>query len=194
MGKSNLPTLPEMDDDSQPGLRLDARLVLALESAADNLEGFIKAWRKEQARLAQLPSVITLEQIVVPGVAQTSALVEMGGGSAGFGPQPGRTWIVRLLAALASPPAANASIITWYVGQNISNVTAPGVLPVTMARWQFPSVPGFQTFTSNVIQLLPNQHLIAGLTNIPGSSPPIALMAVVNEQPLYAQTSAIAVE
>lgn len=190
MGKSNLPTLPEIDDDSQPGLRLDARLVMALESAADNLDGFVKAWRKEQARLAQLPSVITLEQIVVPGAAQTSALVDL----AGYGPQPGRTWIVRLLAAIASPPAANASIVTWYVGQNVGNVTAPGVLPVTMTRWQFPSVPGFQTFTSNVIQLLPNQHLIAGLTNIPGSSPPIALMAVVNEQPLYAQTSAIAVE
>jgi hypothetical protein len=168
--------------EDAPGVHLFAKLGLSIESLAAQVR---RSNTLEQQRLSRLPNLISIERASVPGAATTD-VIDFGS------PQPGRTWIVRLLMAIANPVAANAAVVTWYVGQNVGG-NAPGMLPGTMARWQFPSVPGFQTFTSNVIQLLPQQHLLAGLTGIPGGSN-ISLAAVVNEQLFYAQSTAVAVE
>jgi hypothetical protein len=168
--------------EPQPGFDLFAKFGLALGKLTDEL---VEHRRMEQQRLARLPIYIGLARMSSPGAAVTD-LVDF------QGPQPGRMWVVRLLTALASPLAANVAVVTWYVGQ-IMPGPAAGMLPSTMAVWQFPSVPGFQNFTSDVIKVMPGEHLIAGLTAIPAASN-IALKAAINDQPLFAQRGAVAVE
>lgn len=144
-----------------------------------------KANRLEQRRLASLPDHFSTSRVSQPGAAVFD-VVDFGG------PVPGRQWIVRLLSAVAIPLAANAALVTWYVGQIVPTGT-PGQLPGTMARWQFTSVPAFQSFTSDVIKLNSGEHLIAGLTAVPAASV-IALNISVNDQPAFAATKAIATE
>jgi len=179
----DLTTEPEeTTDDGGFSLKVFADLSLVLGDVRDQLKRF----RTEQARLAAQPNVVTLEQMAQPGAAATF-IQDMGS------PQDGRTWIVRMLVAAASPLAANAAITTWYVGQNIAGPGA-GQLPATWIRWQLPAMPAAgvsaQTFTSNTIQVLPKQHLIAGLTAVPASSS-IALIAVVNDLPLHGPLSVV---
>lgn len=143
------------------------------------------AWRKEQQRLAQLPLNIPLSTIVTPGAA-TTALYDFGG------PQPGRQWVFRLITAFASPLAANASVVTWYVGQ-IGPGPAAGQLPATMAVWQFASVPAQQNFTTDVVKVQPGEHVIAGFTGVPASSQ-IAIRLTINDQPILGASGAVAVE
>ncbi len=137
----------------------------------------------EQRRLSALPNHYTFGRMSSPGAAVTDAQDFQG-------PQPGRQWIVRLLGAIASPPAANASVVTWYVGQ-IMPGPAAGFLPVTMARWQFASVPGFEKFTSDVLVVKPGERLVAGLTGIPASSN-IGLIASVDDIPLASPVTVLA--
>src|SRR6267378_4296808 len=85
----------------------------------------------EQNRLAHLPINISLDRMSQPGAAVTD-IQDFGG------PQPGREWVVRLFIALASPLAANAAVVTWYVGQVMPGPAA-GMLPASMAVWQFSS-------------------------------------------------------
>lgn len=144
-----------------------------------------RAYLQEQQRLANLPVNIPFSKMSSPGAATTD-IQDFGG------PQAGRQWVVRLLVALASPLAANASVVTWYVGQNTPGPAA-GMLPATMGVWQFASVPGFQNFTTDVIKVQPGEHLIAGLTGVPANSN-IALKIIVNDQPLFGAGSAVAVE
>lgn len=178
----NMASPDEQDSDAPFSLKVFADLNLAIGDLSNEVKGF----RKEQARLAAQPNVVTLEQMAQPGAAVTF-LQDMGS------PQAGRTWIVRMLAAVASPLAANTTVTTWYVGQNITGPGA-GMLPATWVRWQLPAIQAggasVQTFTSNVIQVLPNQHLIAGLTSVPAASS-IALIAVVNELPLHGPLSVV---
>lgn len=82
--------------------------------------------------------------------------------------------------------------VTWYSGQVMPGPAA-GQLPSTMARWQFANLPGTQNFTSDVFKVMPGEHLIAGLTGIPINTNN-ALIAAVNDQPLYAQGFPVAVE
>jgi hypothetical protein len=171
---------PEVDEPSL--LDVFAKFEFSLNDLTKEVK---KANQYEQRRLAALPNYIPISRMSSPGVAVTDI-------QDFDGPQPGRQWIVRLLAAVASPDAANAAKVTWYVGQRMPGPGA-GMLPATMFRWQFPSVPGFQNFTSEVIKVLPNEKLIAGLTGIPASSN-IALIAAVLDAPLYAQSVVAAVE
>lgn len=168
--QSDADAVNEDGPDGKAWLDLFGKLSIGINNVATELA---TVRNKEQARLRHVPVNIPLFQKSVPGAAVTD-IKDFGG------PQPGREWIVRLLIAVADPPAANASIVTWYVGQNVPGSTA-GVLPVTMVRWQFPSVPGFEKFTSDVIRIMPNEHLIAGLTSIPASSN-IGLSVVVLDQ------------
>lgn len=131
--------------------------------------------RNEQARLNALPNHYTFSRMSSPGAAVTDIQDFQG-------PQPGRQWIVRLLSAIASPAAANAAVVIWYVGQ-IMPGPAAGMLPATMARWQFSSVPGFEKFTSDVITVKPGERLVAGLTGIPAASN-IALNVSVDDVPI----------
>jgi hypothetical protein len=117
-----------------------------------------KQFQEEQRRLAGLPNYYTISKTTQ---AATADLIDFGS------PQNGRTWIVRLLTGFSNDLTANASAVTWYVGQRIS--TAAGVSIVTNARWFFASLPAVQKF-SGEIQLQPNEHLLAGITGIPASS------------------------
>lgn len=174
--------MTQPNTDTPSGLDLFAKFHLAITGLTDEM---VKARLREQRRLAALPVYIRLSRMSSPGAAVTD-IQDFGG------PQPGRKWNVRLLVARASPGAANAAVVDWYVGQVMPGPAA-GQLPSTMSVWQFASVPGFQNFTSNVIEILPGEHLIAGLTNIPASSN-IALTVAVNDQPIWAQTAVVALE
>ena len=173
-------TSPTVVEDNHL-IDLFAKLHLSIDTLSKKVQRQID---DEQKRLAGLPNYIALGRMSTPGAAVTD-IQDFGG------PQPGRQWVVRLLVAVASPLAANASVVSWYVGQVMPGPAA-GMLPATMTRWQFPSVPGFQNFTADVVKLFPNEHLIAGLTGIPASSS-IALIAAINDEPLYAATHAVAI-
>jgi hypothetical protein len=82
------------------------------------------------------------------------------------GPQNGRQWQVCLLVGLDSTLAANAAVVTWYVGVDV-RATPSTQLQSTMVRWQFPSLPGFKDFGGGQITLQPNQVLIAQITGAP---------------------------
>jgi hypothetical protein len=168
--------------DSGPGIDIDvmAKLNVAIGELTTELK---KGARREQRRLAALPINYPFEKFSSPGAA-TSDVQDFGG------PQNGREWIVRALLAVSVPFAANASVVSWYVGQIMPGL-APGQLPSGMLRWQFPSVPNMQTFTSDIIKVRFGEHLIAGLTSVPASSN-IGLIAVVNDQPQYAGSPVVA--
>lgn len=127
----------------------------------------------EQQRLKALPVSVNFDRLSTP--AGTTDLQDFDG------PQPGREWHIRLLSAIAVPLAANASVVTWYVGQRMPGPAA-GMLPASLAVWQFASVPAFQNFTSDVIVVRNGERLIAGLTGVPASSA-ISLGVAVNDQP-----------
>lgn len=172
----------DTDDADNKWFSLFAKFSLSV----DRLTAAVERQRKnEQRRLAALPRNVPILRMSQPGAAVTD--VQVFGG-----PQPGREWVVRLLTAFASPLAANAAVVSWYVGQNIGGVAA-GQLPSGTARWQFPSVPGFQNFTSDVIVIRFGEQLIAGLTSVPAASS-IALTAVVDDQPAFAERFRVAIE
>jgi hypothetical protein len=158
-----------------------AKFSLSVDRLAEQIE---RQSSLEQKRLSVLPRNLPMLRRSQPGAATTD--IQSFGG-----PQPGREWVVRLLAAFSSPLAANASVVTWYVGQNMPG-TAAGTLPSGMARWQFASVPGFQNFTSDVIVLRWGEQLVAGLTAVPAASV-IDLTAVVDDQPEFAERFRVAV-
>lgn len=167
-----------------PGVHLFAKLGLSIESLTAEIK---KNNDREQGRLARLPNYQAFEQATQPG--DVTRIIDFGT------PQAGRVWIVRLLVAVASGLATNAAVVTWYVGQSVGAAAglAAGTLPPNWVRWQFPSVPGFQNFTSDVFKVLPNQHLFAGVTAIAGGTV-INTIAMANDQPLYAQSGPVAVE
>ena len=160
--------------EETPGFHLFAKLGVSLESLAGEVK---KINDREQRRLAGLPVNYPFQKLSQPGAAVTD-IQDFGG------PQPGRVWIVRLLSAFASPVAANAASVSWYVGQVMPG-DAAGQLPITMKRWEFTSLPAAEKFTSDVLTLRNGEHLIAGLIGIPAASR-IALNAVVNDQPAWA--------
>jgi hypothetical protein len=97
-----------------------------------------------------------------------------------------------MLSAFASPVAANAATVSWYIGQ-IMPGDAAGQLPINMKRWEFTSLPGQEKFTSNLLTVRNGEHLIAGLIGVPASSR-ISLSATVNDQPAWAARFGIASE
>ena len=179
--KADQETDDTQDTDSDGGLSLKVFADLSL--AIGELRDQTKALRKEQARLAAQPNVVTFEQMAI-SAAGGSMVVDMGGQAC----PAGRMWVVRLFGVVASPFAANASVLTWYIGQNIPGPAA-GQLPATWSRWQ-QNVPNFQNFTSNVHTVMPNQRLLAGLTAMPASTS-LALIAVVNDLPLHGPLSVV---
>lgn len=158
--------------DSHAWLDMFGKLSVSLDGVSAQLK---EQSRREQEALKHVPVTIDMDRMSIPGAAVFD-LQDFGG------PQPGREWKVRILSAIAVPLAANATIVTWYVGQ-IMPGPAPGMLPATMAKWQFLSVPAFEDFSS-ALTVKNGEHLIAGLTNVPASSI-IALGASIDDQILY---------
>lgn len=116
-----------------------------------------KANQLEQRRLAGLPNYFTISK--VSQVAGTDT-INFGG------PQNGRQWEVALLFAMDSLQIANAAIITWYVGQDMRQGTT-ALMQITMARWQFPSLPSMKDFGGGQITIQPNEVLIAQIVSAP---------------------------
>lgn len=162
--------MSDEEDATQPGLHFFANLSASLETLAGEVK---RANDREQSRLARLPINIPFSQLS-NGVSPTN-IIDFGG------PQPGREWDVRFLAAYASPVAANAAVVSWYVGQNMPG-DAAGQLPITMKRWEFSALPGQEKFNTSLLVVQSGEHLLAGLTNIPASSR-IGLTVVVADQP-----------
>src|SRR5579859_223857 len=99
--------------DDGPGLEIFADLKISLDGLTSEMK---KRNDSERRRLAVLPRNQVYTRISTP-VGATD-IQDFGG------PQPGREWVVRLLAAVAVPPAANAALVTWYVGKNTGGATA----------------------------------------------------------------------
>lgn len=167
----------ELDTDTDtdsPGSLFDvfAKVHIAIDGLTEAVK---KQQLTEQRRLAMLPNYVSFNRMSNP--AGATDVVVFGG------PQPGRQWVVRLLSAVAVPLAANVALVTWYVGQNMPG-PGPGMLPASMAKWQFVAVPEFKNFTGTVIKVMPGENLIAGLTAVPAASF-ISLSAAIEDSPLY---------
>ncbi len=175
----SLPISPVPDENisDEPGIGFFARLFASLDTIERKLE---RANQLEQARLAILPNFYASSKSVQP--AGATDMVTFGG------PQAGRQWTVRMLSALSMDLATNASIVHWFVGNPLGGNQPP---PATEAVWVFSSLPNFETFGGDEIKVLPNQQLIARLTNVPASSN-IALRIAVNDQTLYSQSTSVA--
>jgi hypothetical protein len=116
-----------------------------------------KANRLEQRRLAAIPNSFT--KSLSSQVTGTDTLIF-------GGPQNGRQWEVRLLFGMDTTLAANAAVVTWYVGQDVRS-TPTSFEQSSMGRWQFASLPGQKDFGSGQITLQPNEVLIAQITGAP---------------------------
>lgn len=172
---------PDETQLEQPGLHLFAKLGLSVESLTAQLK---RANDREQQRLARLPVNIPLNRLSAP--AGVTDIQDFGG------PQPGRVWHVRLLTGYASPVAANAATVSWYVGQ-IMTGDAAGQLPINMKRWEFTSLPGDDDFSTGVIMIRNGEKLIAGLVGVPASSR-ISLSAVIADEPAWAARIGVSAE
>ena len=149
-------------------------LFAKFSASVDGLTAAVRQMSAEQAALAHEP----VSTVLIQGTSGAATQI------VDFGcPQPGREWVVRLLTAFNATMTANAAQVTWYVGQNIPTGIGTGILQPSFAIWQFPSVPGMQNFTSDVIHIKPNEHLLAGITG--GTGTPVTLRANVNDEILY---------
>lgn len=164
--------LPEETEKPPGTLDFFAKFGLVLNDLTEQVK---TANRIEQQKLDRVPNYVPLSQISIPGAAVFD-VVDFGG------PQTGRCWHVRMLNALTSPVAANATIVTWYVGQRMTG-PAPGMLPASMARWQFASTPAFEDFGPDMIKIVPGEHLIAGLTEVPALTV-LSLTAIIHDLPM----------
>lgn len=135
-----------------------------------------KAFQAEQARLANNPNYVVKEMATI--TSNAFDLIDFGT------PQPGRQWEIRILSAYSrlAPAGANATAVTWYVGTGavLSAAQTLGVLDLP-SPWLFPSLPNSQKFGGEIV-VLPNQHLVAGLTGIPASSN-IKLVVAFQDEP-----------
>lgn len=170
--------------DDVPGFHLFAKLGLSIESLAAELK---RDNDMRQRRLSVLPRYVPMERL-----AASAGLVDFGA------PQNGRVWTVRLLGAAESPDPtlANAANVTWYIGPYVPGAAPANFLPITSARDCFATgLPTFRTYTSNVHQVLANQHLVAGVTAVPAlPHNVIALVAVILDQPQWAAAEVVTME
>jgi hypothetical protein len=56
---------------------------------------------------------------------------------------------------------------------------------LSLIRWQHQSIPSRDEFSGDQIQVLPNEHLLAGLTGIPAAPTQIMCIAVIDDLPLF---------
>lgn len=152
-----------------PGFHLFGTLRVSLESVASELK---RANDREQQRLSRIPINVPFSRLSNP--AGATDIIDF------QGPQPGREWHIRMLTGYASPVAANAAVVSWYIGQIVTG-DAAGQLPITMKRWEFSSLPNAEKFNANVLVVRAGERVIAGLTGVPGSSR-IGLTVIVEEQ------------
>lgn len=82
--------------------------------------------------------------------------------------------------------------VTWYQGQN-PNYANTGVLPQTMARARMHGTPSELTYTSDVIRIIQNEQLYAGIVN-GAANGQIILAAKILDQPAFAERFRVATE
>jgi hypothetical protein len=169
------------ETDPNPFLDLAASFSLSLSGLGGEMKRLNDHYDAQQQRArAALPRNLPLIQQSTS--ATTVDLLDFGG------PQAGRQWEIRLLGVVSATSAGfvamAATFTTWYVGQKMTG-NAPGILPIAQARWQFPTVPAFNDFSGDSLKVLPNEHLLAGLTGIPAAPTQIMCIAVINDLPLY---------
>lgn len=168
----------DSDPDNGPGGRAWLDVMGKLSLGINNLTAELAdAKQREQNRLEHVPNNVAITGFYDNLVSSaTFGLVKFGG------PQPGREWVLRLLSSVARPLAANASLVTWYVGQPVVTAT-PGQFEAN-AVWQFAGGPSFQAFTSDVVHIKPNEVLFAGLTGVPATTA-LSLVARIDDQLLW---------
>lgn len=168
-----------MSDEDFPGeepnplIGIFAKFGLSIDSLSAQIQ---RSNDLEQRRLRALPRAISVEKQT--GTTVTD-IIDFGK------PEPGRRWEMRELGAVC--PAATTGNATFYVGPYI------GVAVPTSGRWNFPTLPGFETFSGSQLVVLSMQHLycaIVGMT--PGV--PIGLFATFDDMPQWAQTGVAAIE
>ena len=170
------------DDDETGGLGISLEMLTSLSLSLSGLSTEVKRLNdRNSRRLEALPRNIALIQQSTSATAVD--LLDFGA------PAPGRQWEVRILGVISATGAGFIAMATtfstWYVGQKMTG-NAPGILPLSGVRWQFPSVPNFKDLSGDVMKVLPAEHLYAGLTGIPAAPTQIMGIAVVNDVPLYA--------
>jgi len=178
-------TNPDTDDGNSGQSLFD--MFAAFSLSLSSLNGELKRlndYNEEQLRQANarrsLPRQLSL---VLESVSATNVdILDFGG------PQPGRKWEVRGIGIISATAAGFVTmatcVSTWYEGIRMTG-NAAGILPLSQARWQLPSVPGNQKFGADEFQIVPQNHLIVGLTGIPAAPTQIYCIALINDLPLY---------
>jgi len=177
-------TNPDTDDDTESGGLLDlfAQFSLSLDGLQTELtrmNDYNDA--RDVAARRNLPRQLPLMFESVSAAA--ADVLDFGG------PQAGRKWEARMLGVFSVTSAGvfvpmATTVSTWYVGQK-AGALAPGVFNPLQLRWQRPSVPFFDDFTADQIQVLPRENLLLGLTGIPAAPTQIYGLAIINDMPLY---------
>lgn len=106
------------------------------------------------------------------------------------GPVAGRKWEIRILGVYSVRSDTGVYVAmattpnTWFVGAKAGAIAA-GINNPMQLRWQRPSVPFFDDFSGDQLQILPNENLYLGLTGIPAAPTQIYGLAIINDMPLY---------
>jgi hypothetical protein len=181
---------PDTDDQVMPKFFADmfAGFSLGISGLTDEVKR-LNGFNDDQVAASRrnLPRQIPLIQEAVNGNPAT--ILDFGS------PSAGRKWEIRILGAVAVTSGAGGGFVTmatcvqtWYIGPKMQGIVGmpPGVSNPMNIRWQFPSIPNFDNYSGDQIQVLPNEELQLGLTGIPVNPTQIYGIAVVNDMPLYA--------
>lgn len=122
------------------------------QAKVDTRNAYLEAMKiHEQEKLANLPNLVSVQG---SGSVPASGTVYIDLGQ----PQLGRRWLVRMLAVVqsVSPDNTLGGKAYWFVGNYPGGAvrTNPADL-----EWIMSSLPATQTFTSESIMVMPNQHL-----------------------------------
>lgn len=170
------PIPQEPEDTGESLFKLFGSFGLQLKTVGQQLEGLSSTL---QTRLARLPNYQSAEGQMTNFTG--TATIDFGA------PQPGRKWILRLWGVFTPGMVANAGVPVLYVGSYL-----PASPVLTNARWFYPSSPNVKNWTSDVITVLPNQHLWVQVTSAPAAST-IAHIVAFDDQPMSSERASLAV-
>lgn len=179
-------TNPDVDDRTDSGFFADmfAGFSLGLSGLTDEVKKLNSHNERQTiAGRRNLPRQIPIVRESVS--ATTIDLLEFGDG-----PQPGRKWEIRILGVYSVRSDTGVYVTmattvgTWFVGQKAGSLTAAILNPLQI-RWQFASVPAFNDYSGDQLQVLPGEKLYLGLTGIPAAPTQIYGLAIVDDMPNF---------